>query len=421
MREALASLTVRGRAFLAAGVTAVVCAVVLGQTALARVGVLVLVLPLLAAYLLARNRYRLSLTREVAPTLVAAGQAAEVSLALSNTGPAPGGVLLLEDQVPYPLGSRPRFVLDGIGRGWKHRVLYQVRSEVRGRFEIGPLRVRVDDPFGLVRLDRTFAATNPLVVTPRVVPLPDIRLGGAHSGAGDNRPRAFATGSAEDVTVREYRHGDDLRRVHWRATARAGELMVRREEQPWQSRATLFLDNRRSVHRGNGAASSLETAVVVAASVAAHLTQRGFDVRLVTAAGEDPGAAWHFHRTDLDTRPLLETLAVVESIRSTNIDTGWLGEQGHGGLLVAVLGEVLEHDLPVLRRMQHHASPALAFTLDVGSWVTGRGTTGSAATMLSQHGWRTAALGPGDRIDSAWEDLGHTHAARIPHLTPEVS
>src|SRR6185436_2007628 len=51
----------------------------------------------------------------------------------------------------------------------------------------------------------------PLTVTPRTVRLSQIPLGGAWTGSGDNRPRAFAMGSAEDVTVREYRRGDDLR------------------------------------------------------------------------------------------------------------------------------------------------------------------------------------------------------------------
>ena len=108
------------------------------------------------------------------------------------------------------------------------------------------MSVRVSDPFGLVELGRSFRSTATLTVTPRTVPLPPIPLGGAWTGSGDNRPRAFAIGSAEDVTVREYRRGDDLRRVHWRSSARVGELMVRREEQPWQSRATLFVDNRLS-------------------------------------------------------------------------------------------------------------------------------------------------------------------------------
>ena len=407
MREALAGLTVRGRAFLAAGVTAIVCAFVLDQSAFARVGVLVLALPLLTAAMIGRNRYRLALVRTVTPQLVAAGQPARVTLVLSNEGRSPNGVLLLEDHVPYVLGTRPRFVLEGIAHGWRQTVSYQVRSDVRGRFEIGPMSVRVSDPFGLVELGRTFRTTVPLTVTPRTVVLPQIPLGGAWTGSGDNRPRAFATGSAEDVTVREYRRGDDLRRVHWRSSARVGELMVRREEQPWQSRATLVLDNRVRAHRGQGIASSLEAAVSAAASVAAHLTHRGFAVRLVTATGEDPGSAWHFRDADLNTGPLLESLAVVQAVHQPHLDTTWLAEGAHGGLTVAVFGGVEPADLPVLRRMQHQAGSALAIALDVDAW-TGASAGPGATTLLGQQGWRAVSLGPRDRLDTVWQELGHT-------------
>ena len=82
-----------------------------------------------------------------------------MQLTLANEGRTPNGVLLLEDQVPYVLGTRPRFVLDGIGHGWRRHATYQVRSDVRGRFEIGPMSVRVSDPFGLVELGRTFRST----------------------------------------------------------------------------------------------------------------------------------------------------------------------------------------------------------------------------------------------------------------------
>ena len=409
MREALAGLTVRGRAFLAAGVTAVVCAVVLDQSTLSRVGVLLLALPLITVAVLSRNRYRLTLVRTVTPQLVAAGQPARVTLTLANDGLAPNGVLLMEDQVPYVLGTRPRFVADGIGQGWRHSVTYQVRSDVRGRFEIGPMSVRIGDPFGLVELGRTFHTTVPLTVTPRTVSLPQIPLGGAWTGSGDNRPRAFAIGSAEDVTVREYRRGDDLRRVHWRSSARVGELMVRREEQPWQSRATLFLDNRVMAHRGQGIASSLEAAVTAAASIAVHLTRRGFAVRLVTATGEEPGSAWHVRGADLNAAPLLESLAVVQPSHQARLETGWLAEGSHGGLTVAVFGGVEVTDLPVLRRMQHHAGSALAIAVDVDAWVGAPAGPG-ATRMLGQQGWRAVALHPRDRLDAVWQELAHTSA-----------
>lgn len=411
MREGLSGLTVRGRAFLAAGVTTIVCAIVLGQPALTRVGVLIGVLPLLAALMIGRSRYRLALVRTVNPQLVTAGQPARVDLTLTNEGRTPTGVLLLEDQVPYVLGTRPRFVVEGIGQGWRRHVTYQVRSDVRGQFEIGPMAVRISDPFGMVELGRAFQTRMPLTVTPRTVALPSIPLGGAWTGSGDNRPRAFATGSAEDVTVREYRRGDDLRRVHWRSSARVGELMVRREEQPWQSRATLFLDNRLVCHRGSGAASSLEHAVSVAASIAVHLTQRGFLVRLVTAAGEESGGSWHDRGAmAAETGPLLEALAVVTGVDRSHIDTKWIQETGHSGLLIAVLGGVTESDKPAIGRMRHSAASSMAVALDVDAWNRGaRSTPGSGegtAAWLKAHGWKAVNAGPRDSIPGVWQELG---------------
>ena len=284
-----------------------------------------------------------------------------MQLDLTNDGRMPTGLLLLEDQIPYVLGTRPRFVVDKMGPKWKRSVGYLVRSDVRGKFDVGPMKVRLSDPFGLVELERTFRTRSTLVVTPRVVPLPVVPLSGVWTGSGDNRPRAFASGSAEDVTVREYHRGDDLRRVHWRSSAHAGELMVRREEQPWQSRATLFVDNRKIAHRGTGAASSLEQAVSLAASIAVHLVQRGFSVRLVTASGPDQSSTWHEHGARAaEAAPLLEQLAVLTDTTHPHLDLRWLQEAGHSGLLIAVLGDVAEHDKPVLTRMRHSASGALA-------------------------------------------------------------
>lgn len=413
MREALASLTGRGRAFLGAGTTLAVAATVLGQSSLVRVGVLLVVLPLLTAAWLGRSRYRLALVRTVSPQLVAAGQPARVELSLTNEGRTPTGSLLLEDRIPYVLGTRPRFVLEGVGHGWHRRVTYQVRSDVRGVFQVGPMTVRVSDPFGLVEIGRAFRTTAQLTVTPQTVSLPGIPLGGAWTGSGDNRPRAFAVGSAEDVTVREYRRGDDLRRVHWRSSARVGELMVRREEQPWQSRATLFLDNRLVAHRGQGMASSLEAAVSATASIAVHLTQRGYAVRLVTASGDVHGASWHSRRADVNTGPLLEALAVVDLEHSSHVEAGWLSEPAHGGLVVAVLGALRDADRPFVSRLQHHSTVALAVALDVDAWTPHlAGAPSSAAAALGAQGWRAVTLGPRDRLDTAWQELGRLAAGR---------
>ncbi len=418
IRATLSTLTTRGRAFLTAGVTALLSAVVLGLDDLGRIGALLVLLPVVSAVLVTRGRHRLGLLRTVEPTLVAAGQVARVRLQLSNEGRAPTGLLLLEEQVPYTLGERPRFVVDRMGSGWRRVVTYDVRSDLRGRFTLGPLTVRVNDPFGLVQLDRTFSSSASVVVTPRVHPLPPIPLTGAWTGSGDNRPRDFAGGSAEDVTVREYRRGDDLRRVHWRSSAHAGELMVRREEQPWQSRATVFVDNRQHVHRGSGPTSSLEYAVSVAASAAMHLAQRGFRVRLVTADGGEAGR-WHEHGAPAsETGPLLESLAVLTATERSRCEATWLNDAHQTGLLVAVLGDLTGDDRAMLDRMRHAARTPLAVALDVRAWVpqhTGNAFVpasaphpGTAPTgaLLTAQGWRCVTAGPRDAVPAVWQELG---------------
>ena len=122
-------------------------------------------------------------------------------------------------------------------------------------------------------------------MTPRVQPLPPAPLGTLWAGRGEGHAAYAAAAGEEDIGVREYRHGDDLRRIHWRATAHHGELMVRREEHTWHSQCTILLDSRAGAHRGTGPAASYEWAVSAAASAAVHLLNQGYLVRLSTGTG----------------------------------------------------------------------------------------------------------------------------------------
>ena len=409
MREALAGLTTRGRAFLAAGVTAIVCAVVLGQDDLSG-----------SACCSSRCRWSRPSSSAAAatgcrwsapctPQRVAAGQPAPVELDLSNEGRTPTGLLLLEDQVPYVLGTRPRFVVDRIGRGW-HRDGDLPGPLRRPR----PLRDRPADgaaqrPVRPGRARPLVPHHGPLDRHPAHVAAPAVPLAGDWTGSGDNRPRAFAAGSAEDVTVREYRRGDDLRRVHWRSSARAGELMVRREEQPWQSRATLFLDNRRARPPRPGLASSLESAVV------GRRLDRGppRPARLHRPAGHrrrrGPATAWHDRDAELNTGPLLESLAVVQAARAGPARHRLARRAPQPRRPAGRRGRRArrDRDAPVFRRMQHHAGSALAVALDVDAVAPAAPRQRRRRRhVLSRQGWRAVTLGPRDRLDAVWQDLG---------------
>jgi uncharacterized protein (DUF58 family) len=408
LRPALSGLTTRGRSFLAAGAASALCAVLLGQRDLLRVAVMLVALPLGCALMLARARYRLSLTRTVTPVRVTAGSTARVRLELQNLTRLSTRMLLAEDRVPYALGAPPRFVLDRLPGGRMAAVTYSLRSEVRGRYPVGPLRLRLTDPFGMCELTRSFTATDSLVVVPKIWPLGPVTAGGLWAGTGDSLTRSAAASGHDDVAVREYRQGDDLRRVHWRSTARRGDLMVRREEQPRQMRATVLLDCRTDAHRGEGPASSFEWAVSAAASAAVHLAERGFAVRVLT----DSHAVPWTRPFSADTGRLLDDLAVATLGGRDELGAALslLLRTGGDGLVVAVLGEAGEDMAVGLARLAHSGSPGIALLLRTTAWMSlppGRAAAideqrDRVAGMLGAAGWRVAEAGPADIVSTVW-------------------
>src|SRR4051795_11298294 len=367
MREALRGLTTRGRSFLAAAGAAGISAIILGERDLLRVAVLLLALPLLAAAYVGRSRYKLACTRSLEPGRAPVGSSARVILRLQNMSRLPTGTLLLEDRLPYALGSRPRVGLERLGAHQASSVAYTVRADVRGRYPIGPLVIRLTDPFGLCELTRSFPSIDRLTVIPQVFPLPTVRLGGEYAGTGDSRARSVAVHGEDDAATREYRRGDDLRRVHWRSTARTGELMVRREEQPWESRATVVLDDRAAAHRGEGPTASFEWAVSAAASVAVHLRHAGYKMRLVTDAGVDVDA------TEIDgDGPLLDTLADVKTAQNGDISV--LVEQvrrrSDGGLVIGLFGALSVAEAEVLSGLRGNGATCIGFAVDTSTWTS---------------------------------------------------
>ncbi|MFD3665490.1 DUF58 domain-containing protein [Streptomyces sp. NPDC058659] len=412
LRAAFGGLTTRGRSFLAAGVAAAICAYVLGQADLLRVGLLLAALPLICVLVLHRTRYRVAASRRLTPQRVEAGSEARVQLRMENVSKLPTGLLMLQDHVPYMLGPRPRFVLDRVEAGGRREVSYRVRSDLRGRFPLGPLQLRLNDPFGMCELTRAFSAYDTLTVVPRTEALPPVKLAGEAAGYGDGQQRSLALAGDDDVIPRAYRHGDDLRRVHWRSTARYGELMVRREEQPQRARCTVLLDTRRVAYQGTGPDSAFEWAVSGAASSLVHMLERGYAVRLLTDTGSAvPEGSDGFVGSTQDSADtaglMMDTLAIVDHSEGAGLSRASdVLRGGNEGLLIAFLGDLDEEQAALTARMRGRTGAAVAFVLDSGTWLTGGAVSGAVekrVRQLREAGWTALAVPPGARIADVWQ------------------
>jgi len=309
------TFTTRGRAFLATGITAIVCGLLVVERDLVRAGVFVTLIPLLSAIYVARRRHLVTARRHVSPPSVAVGASASVLLELHSTE-RDSGRLLAEDRIPYSLGERPRLDLTPLVEGETRTLSYPITAQQRGKFELGPLRLRVSDPLGMVESMDELPGTTFFIATPRVIALPGLDLWGGRFGAGGETARVFASGDVSDASIREYRRGDDLRRVHWPTTARVGDLMVRREELPAQSSATIVWDNRAECFQGPTAARDFEAAVSAVASITVALVNQRFHVQLATAEGHTEVAA---SARGQDVWPILARLAEI----APNTDSRW--------------------------------------------------------------------------------------------------
>ena len=394
MRTSLLSgMTTRGSSFLAAGIAAALIGYLLGERALLCIGIALVALPLLAGAAARRGQYRLSVSRLIKPPRVPAGHTATVTLRVENTSRAATGLLLAEDAVPYALGARPRYVLDKIERKGTRELTYPLRSDLRGKFEIGPLTLRVADSFGLVEVSRSLSGRTTFVVTPRVVPLARTVISRSWGGEGEGQARLASMAGEDDVIPREYRDGDERRRVHWRSTARYGELMVRREEQRWRNRATVLLDGRSMAHRGSGTSSSFETAISAVASVGVHVSQEGLTGQYISDSDIIRAGPYFEDR-------LLDALAIIRPSSQRTLDRAFkeLKVVG-GGVIIAVMGRLSQTEARQLAACRTEGSQGIALLLDVAAWADPKRRP-SPAPAIDVAGVITAEAQPGARDDS---------------------
>lgn len=397
-------LTVRGWGFVLTAVVALLAAQILGRRDLLYVGVLLLALPLMSLLVLRVIKPRFTVGRRFQPQSMEIGSTTTVTLSLTASVPG-GATLSMEEQLPARFGQAPRFsypshkpTRDGISL-----YEYRLRSASRGVYEIGPVTAEFTDPFGLGKSHHVLGGTDSLIVTPAPVELLASTLSGSRGNDGMAATRRQANPSDDDVMTREYRHGDSLRRVHWAATARHSELMVRQEESVTTPQATLLMDQRQhsfssgfsaafGVDGGNGLSSSptFEWAVTAVMSVSAHLLERNYALRFLDQQGlpallhspSAPFAADEEHHGQGAVTGIAEGLAALELAPETGRRTQ---TEEHTGSTVVRAGEAARSAARRIRRSaaeMPQGAPHAAFGDDLLDKLAATGHRGPLIAVL---------------------------------------
>ena len=378
-----------------AGVGLLVLARLLGIGELFVLGAVMLLLLLASALYVRLTRLDLHVDRVVHPARVHVGQLSRVEVRVRNLRAASTPVLRLRDAVTGTAGAE--LLVPPLDKGAASAASYRLPTDRRGVLQVGPLRVVVGDPFGLVQSTVEAAPRVDVTVLPRVDDVRPVPLTTGHDPlAGVLQPHALGRTGDDFYALRAYVVGDDLRRIHWPSTARHDELLVRQQEQPWQGRTTVLLDVRRAAHD----ARSLERAVSAAASIIVANSTRRDLVRLATTDGSDSG----FGTGTPHLQALLEHLAVVEASGSASLRSMIDVVQRDGqGALVLIVGQTADDELRATTRLRQR------FGMVGVVRVTG-GSTGAPPTAAS-----VVVVGDDTPFAPAWNQAMAVAGRTTPH------
>jgi uncharacterized protein (DUF58 family) len=378
----------------------------------------VMALPLFALILLRLTRAPLSIRRRPAADRTFPGSRVRVDVEVRNEGRRTTPLILFEDHVPPSFGRSARAVLPGIPAEQQQVVSYLVSCRKRGRYELGPARLQLTDPFGLARMTAELPDTDELIVYPEIEDLSAKPVAAYGSGSGESPFNRIFRGGREFYGMREYMTGDDLRRIHWPSTARTGELMIRQEEVARRSVVTILLDTRADAMGRDGSAA-FERGVSAAASIGTLLSHRGFGLRLATA-DVPPGP-----RTE---EAFLEHLAAITASRTRSLGPALLQLKGKAvadSTLVVVTAPPKGPEITALIRAAAGYGPKMAVfvypvdphALPIREQAELTGRASAAHASLARVGWDVYVLAPEQRLSETW----HTKTTRRPHAAASRS
>jgi uncharacterized protein (DUF58 family) len=392
--------TGRGSMLTAVGAGAVVAGIGLGVPAIVQAGLLAVLAVLagvvtVAADLAGPLPRGLRVTRTITPHPVTIGETATVTIEV--TGRAGLDRARLSERAARELsGGRPLRAKVTRTAGRVH-LRYAITPTRRGRWSAGPLEVHLRDVLGTIRWSGELGSTRLVSVRPVITPLQT--PGGpaaldTRASAGNRSP------APDDSSLRDYRAGDDPRRVHWRSSARRGELVVRQDERAGRRPATVLLDLPTEDE-------ALEWTIAAGASVAIALVQSGHRVRILAGGSGD-----RHHGDEMAIETLLDQVVDLVGPQDAVTARSWLltsieelTQQGAGSeLVVAIFGALdtrtqsdlariaVVHDGWAMVRTGALAAPVEELTLQA----------------LRRGGWTACLVRPGEPVRTAWQRLRDT-------------
>ena len=313
-----------------------------------------------------------------------------VTVRVTNRGRIPLFLLRIGDTLPpyvWPIDS-PSFILPALWSGETAALTYRARAAKRGVHLLGPLRVAVSDPFGVFQRTAGISLPGEAVIFPRPLPLlTDLDEGGTDIRGTISGELALSSDSGMDFYgIRDYQPGDELRRIHWPATAHHGKITVIDFERGTSGSVVVVLDTKQGTEFGEGLETTLEVGVRLAASLAHWaLTNDGLASLAMDTATE---ARWEQVEHPDQERRILETLAWARADGRLPVSAvaEWTAARAPAGAAVVIITAAPDANLPAVAHWLTDGNAHVAVL--VPDAPRPRGTSGLSTEM--EHALRIA-------------------------------
>ncbi len=409
-----------------AGLFIAVVAVILGVDQLYLMAAVLFLIPM-ASFVVGRVLMRGLACRRSPVPACGEGERATVTLTVENTGRLPKMFLRVADKLPASLqavGDAAPLILH-LGAGESADISYTIEAEKRGAYTLGPTLVSSTDPLGFYPHVQTIASASEMLVYPSVLALR--QMSAANGGAWGQREQdsTVARGGGLDFHgVRDYQPGDELRRVHWRTTARTGKLAVMEYTQGAASNILVALDLHAASYAdtGVGRESALEYAIKMTTSACDYLLRQGHVVQVVLPTLPPLAGGGLLTLQDSAEMPvLLETLARAEATATETLADALLRalpRVSSGATLFYITPSMGGEALAVaLAQYAARGAQAFGYGLDSGSFAAAprhaSGKAGRAApevvdkTLTAPGGLPVLWVKKGDDLVQAMEGGGY--------------
>lgn len=271
---------------------------------------------LLALLWVVSLRRGLRIERNLHLAWAAVGDSVQEELKLINDSWLPAVWVEISD-TSATLSKPIKFVSDAGSKSTRTRFVSHLYKQ-RGLYTLGPTCLRTSDPFGIFSLTISDFSSDTILVTPPVLLMEEMRVVPSGWTGDQQTKRGVLERNISDGGVRKYQPGDSLRRIHWPASAHSDELVVKHFEASTSGDWWIFLDLDANVQAGEGRDTTLELAIILAASLAMHRLNKNKRIGLVLAG---PNLIWMEPRADAAHRwRILKALAMASVGETSLVD-----------------------------------------------------------------------------------------------------